>query len=144
MDGMRTGLRHRLQRALRRVEEQHRHLRAIQDEIDRAVSGEASEISDWVARLRDALRAHFDLEEQVVFPALHGLVPALRQELERLEREHGNFLGMLDDLVDGRELRAAVLRALREQLALHERQEERVMKQGLAGPEAPDDQAPDP
>lgn len=134
MDGMRTGLRHRLQRALRRVEEQHRHLGTVEEELDRALTGgAASEVASWVGVLRDALRAHFELEEQVVFPALHGLVPGFREELEQLERDHAAFLGALDDLVARRDgSPSAPMRALRERLARHEQAEERLMRRGLA------------
>ena len=93
MEGLRTGLRHRLERALRRVEDQHRLLRDVDAELARAAAaGAKSEVAEWLERKRDALIAHFEWEERVVFPAVHGLLPGTEHELAKLERDHGAFL----------------------------------------------------
>lgn len=119
------GLRLRLRRALRRTEGQHEQLRALLHDAEAA----ARDGEDPVAALRllrDGLRAHFELEEGVSFPALHGLAPSAQSELEHLEREHHGFLGDLAGLLDGECSCDGVLhfgRALRE----HEQREERLL-----------------
>jgi hypothetical protein len=40
----------------------------------------------------------FELEQGVCFPALHGVAPAWRADLERLEREHAGLLATLREL----------------------------------------------
>jgi hypothetical protein len=136
MEGMRAGLRSRLRRALQRVREQHRSLGEIAVELDRALpSGSRESVDVWLTRMRDGLVAHFELEEKVLFPALHGLDPATLPEIEQLERDHGRFLDGLGALL-GRELseRAlapAHLKGLRERLAAHELREEHLLARAL-------------
>lgn len=138
MEGMLTGLRTRLRRALQGVEKQHQQIRMIGDELGRAIaSGRVEDVETCVGRLRDALRAHFDLEEGVLFPALHGLVPSTQPELTQLERDHGAFLEVLHSLLpqEGGNAPAPVdLADLRARLAAHEAREERLMKQALEEP----------
>jgi hypothetical protein len=137
MEGMRAGLRSRLRRAQQRVGKQHRSLREIAVELDRAlVSGSSESVDAWLARMRDGLAAHFELEEKVLFPALHGLDPARLPELEQLERDHGRFLDDLGALL-GRERSESApapahLKGLRERLAAHELREERLLARALA------------
>jgi hypothetical protein len=136
MEGMRAGLRSRLRRALQRVGEQHRSLREIGVELDRALaSGSREPVDAWLTRMRDGLAAHFELEEKVLFPALHGLDPAMLPEIEQLERDHGRFLDALGPLL-GRELSEsplspAHLKGLRERLAAHELREEHLLAKAL-------------
>ena len=137
MEGMRAGLRSRLRRALQRVGEQHRSLREIAVELDRALaSGSRESVDAWLTRMRDGLTAHFELEEKVLFPALHGLDPATLPEIEQLERDHGRFLDGLGGLL-GRELSEsrlapAHLKGLRERLAAHELREEHLLATALS------------
>jgi hypothetical protein len=138
MEGMRAGLRSRLRRAVQRVEEQHRALREVAGALDRAfAAGSREEVDGWLTRMRDGLTAHFELEEEVVFPALHGLDPATRAEIAQLERDHGRFVAKLDALLarapDGAALAAANLKGLRERLAAHELREEHLLAQALGG-----------
>lgn len=136
MEGMRAGLRSRLRRALQRVGEQHRSLREIAVELDRALlSGSRESVDVWLTRMREGLTAHFELEEKVLFPALHGLDPATMPEIEQLERDHGLFLDGWGALL-GRELSESALapahlKALRERLAAHELREERLLARAL-------------
>lgn len=136
MERMLTGLRHRLERALHRVEEQHRLLREIADALDGAVaSGSPSEIERWLGRFLDALRSHFDLEESIVFPALHGMMKGARTELVQLENEHGVFLERLRDLAEPGDAEATlvdVLGGVRQKLRDHERAEEGLIERALA------------
>lgn len=111
----------------------------IADELDRAVAtGSHADVERWLARFSEALRSHFELEEMLVFPALPGVIPASRPDLERLEREHGEFLARLGELLrkgaptgEGLTLIDA-LAALRERLREHERVEEELIASGLA------------
>jgi hypothetical protein len=136
MEGMRSGLRSRLRRALQRVGEQHRSLREIAVELDRVLpSGSRESVDFWLTRMRDGLAAHFELEEKVLFPALHGLDPATMLEIEQLERDHGRFLDGWDALL-GRELSESALapahlKGLRERLAAHELREEHLLARAL-------------
>ena len=134
MEGMLTGLRSRLRRALQRVEHQHQQIREVGEQLERAIaSGSPDELATSVERLREALRAHFDLEEDVLFPAVHGLMPQTQPELFQLERDHGAFLEVLHGLLapDAGPPSAEELRDLRARLAEHERHEERMMTQAL-------------
>ena len=134
MHGMRTGLRHRLERSLHRIEEQHRQLREIGDELDRAVAvGSPGEIETWLSRFHLALRSHFDLEERSVFPAIHGLDESAEAQLSELEREHRDFLRALEALLtDGGggspSTLIDALAALREKLRAHEQREETLVE----------------
>lgn len=135
---MRAGLRSRLRRVVQRVEDQHRALREIAVELDRALASGSRELAHaWLTRMRDALRAHFELEEEVVFPALHGLDPDTLSEIEQLERDHGRFLERLRALLAGEPgatpLTPADVKGLRERLAAHELREEHLLEQALAG-----------
>lgn len=128
-----TGLRHRLRRALRRIESQHVQMRALLDELERAArSGAAAPMHEALAHLRDALAAHFELEDQMLFPALHGLAPGARAPLEALSHQHHLFLSDLDDMLASRRAcdTAAVAR-LHASLGEHERKEELLLEEIL-------------
>jgi iron-sulfur cluster repair protein YtfE (RIC family) len=136
MEGMRAGLLRRLRRALKRVEEQHRALREVAIELDRAVaSGSRESVDAWLTRMRDGLVAHFQLEEEVVFPALHGLDPEALAEIQQLERDHGRFLAKLAALIgrtpDSSALAPRDLKGMRERLAAHEMREEHLLARAL-------------
>ena len=137
MDGMLTGLRHRLDRALRRMEEQHRQLREINDALDGAVaSGVPGDIERWLGRFAEALTSHFELEESVVFPALHGMTASLQPQIRELEHDHGSFLERLRGLVEagspgGGSTLIDALAGLRQRLRDHEGVEERLVERAL-------------
>lgn len=129
-DALETGLRHRLRRALRRVESQHRTLRPLLAEAEESLRAgtPAAEIPQ-LAQLHDALKAHFELEDEVLFPAIHGLSPSTGAAIEALSREHETFLSelrrMLEAPADGDREVFAKLRAA---LGLHERREEQALE----------------
>jgi len=125
-----TGLRHRLRRALRRMESQHLHLRSLLGELDTALrDGAHAELPERLTRLRLALAAHFEVEDSVLFPALHGLSPHSQQDLEALSNEHGAFLDELLALASALDTArsAESFSRLRASLAEHERREERLL-----------------
>lgn len=137
MDAMEIGLRHRLRRALRQMEGQHRHLKPIYAELVRAVDGSAaSEMREWLSRYREALAAHFALEEEVLFPALRGLHPQRVGDLDRLSDDHQRFQAKLLE-IEGALLtacgpdNASRIAAFRDSLEDHERREERLVVQLL-------------
>jgi iron-sulfur cluster repair protein YtfE (RIC family) len=130
---METGLRHRLRRAVRQMATQHEHLRTLIHAIADAIEvGRVEEIQESVDRLRGSIEAHFSLEDDVFFPALHGLHPETGRELNDLMREHVDFLedlsrlrsglttGTLDDFAQG-------YRAFSQSIAEHECREERLV-----------------
>jgi hypothetical protein len=128
-----SGLRYRLRRVLRQIGEQHRQLREIQAGLDAAAAGgERAALRDAFVRYRHAIGAHFELEERVFFPALHGLHPDEREPLEALARDHAEMLGLLQrasPLLDAPGLDAfgAAFGAVRSSFASHERREEALV-----------------
>ena len=125
-DALETGLRHRLRRAVRRSESQHGQLRALLAEIEAPLrAGTRVVAADLVARLRDALQAHFELEDQTLFPALHGLRPEVGAPIEVLSREHAEFL---DGLAGASACDRDAFLRLRAALGDHERREEQLLE----------------
>lgn len=120
-------------REAQRISRQHRAL----DELH-AVVAERLEAADHdgtrlaFRRFADALEAHFSLEEGLYFPALHGLRPDLEEPLTRLAREHGELregLQGVEERLEAADLPGAGTRldATVSALALHEREEERIL-----------------
>ena len=128
-----TGLRYRVRRALRQIGEQHRQLRDLHDGLRAALaSGAQPDAREAFARYRDAVAAHFELEEEVFFPALHGLHPQERTELDALGRDHDALRAALERLL--RRLEPASLpdfapafEAFRREFASHEKREEALV-----------------
>jgi len=133
------GLRYRLRRALRQIGDQHRLLHELRERVAAALAaGEDGELRDAFVRYRHALGAHFELEDAVFFPALHGLHPEEQDDLEALSREHDGLLGGLRHLaelleVPGGEALAAALAAFQDELARHERREEGLVSRLAEG-----------
>jgi hemerythrin HHE cation binding domain-containing protein len=129
-DALETGLRHRLRRAVRRSESQHGQLRALIAEIEEPLRrGTRIVPAELLARLRDALQAHFELEDQTLFPALHGLRPDVSAPIELLCREHAGFLNDLGGaLASASGCDCDVFLRLRAALGDHERREEQLLE----------------
>jgi hypothetical protein len=128
-DSLETGLRHRLRRALRRTEAQHVKLRALLSELEGSLSaGKTGSIARQLARFCDALEAHFDLEDEVLFPALHGLHPPSKVALEALSSEHRLFLSELRGMLAAPSLDETTFARLRRALGEHERREEQLLE----------------
>jgi hypothetical protein len=113
MSDEQPGLRPRLAHASRRLAAQHEYLDALLATTQRAIARNTpSEAREALHAFRGALDAHFALEEQVHFPALHGLEPARGREIEELLLEHRSLrerLRVLEAKV-GREPRDGVAR----------------------------------
>jgi transposase len=128
-----AGLRYRMRRALRQIGDQHRQLREIHDRLGAAIaSGEQREARDALVRYRHAIGAHFELEDEVFFPALHGLHPEEREELEALGRDHLHLLAALERLSPPLEASSldrfnTAFQAFRDDLAKHEQREEALV-----------------
>lgn len=133
MEPTETGLRHRARRVARQISTQHRHLNPLFEALqDALVQGEAVEAQQACARFRDALDAHFSLEDEFFFPALHGLCPDRAPELSGLSRDHQRLLSELARLaaaVEGAELEQAarVLESFASTLSSHEHREEQLV-----------------
>jgi len=86
-----------------------------------------------VFRLQGALNAHFTVEEQIVFPALHGFHSELADKILALERDHERLREDLDRLTlaivasDNTTARRA-LEEFDAALSAHERCEERILE----------------
>ena len=133
MPAVQIGLRHRVRRLSQQTAEQHRQLDALRKQVAAALArGALADGRHAFESFAAALAAHFDLEQTVFFPALHGLSPSRTQELEALEREHAGFLAELRRVRE--ELEKAPAEAsgrafaqLLDGLAGHEQREERLV-----------------
>lgn len=86
------GLRMRVAQESRRISSQHRQLEELHAFVAAALErGDAAAACQAFVRLKDALDAHMSLEDELYFPALHGLEPALESELLSLARDHQRF-----------------------------------------------------
>jgi len=100
-------LRARLQRAAGQIQTQHRRLEPLFEELSRALASGISRDAQTAAfRLDGAIRAHFLLEEKIIFPAIRGLPLRDEEELAALADDHrglGQVLQMvIDQILDAR------------------------------------------
>ncbi|HEY8122306.1 MAG TPA: hemerythrin domain-containing protein [Myxococcota bacterium] len=127
------GLDLRLRREALRVASQHHQLDQFHEVFESALArGDVHSAQQSFARFADALEAHFQLEEQVYFPALHGRDVAAASELGELVREHDAVRGAVEEIhttLKKRDLVGcdALLSAWLPRLVLHERREEALM-----------------
>lgn len=133
------GLRMRLGSESRRIASQHQQLDTFFGEVFRALDrGGMHLASEAFRRFADALEAHFEVEEGIYFPALHGLQPQLEAELIRLVERHGDMrrelvaIRMLLDAGD-RESAAPRLERLAVEISEHEGQEEALVARSRPG-----------
>ena len=133
MEPMETGLRFRLKRAARQIGEQHRDLDKICLELGEAIEdGAVNDALDSFQRYCSVVAAHFNLEEGVFFPAIHGLHPEQGDELESLSRDHGEFSKELQQMAEqmlrsGVEAFANSFQTHLQALAAHEAREEQLV-----------------
>lgn len=134
MDPMVSGLRYRVRRAARQIGEQHRHLGEVLGKLEAILAeGSREGVDDLLVRYRSALDAHFALEDDVFFPALHGLHPEHAEELEALSRDHEAYARVLEELAHllqsaSLDRFARELRQLEKDLERHESREERLVR----------------
>jgi len=140
---MARGLRFRIQRAARKMAEQHQHIHGILRDFDHALAdGDRQRVMEVFDSYRSALEAHFSLEEGVFFPGLHGLQPQRSAELDALSQDHESFAAELERLAES--IRDVQLeRAFGElvtDLGQHERREEQIVRRLTEGEGGEDDQ----
>lgn len=127
------GLALRMRREALRVASQHHQLDQFHEVFENALArGDGASAQQSFARFADALEAHFKLEEQVYFPALHGMDAGSASELAELVREHDALREALAEVhgaLRERDLPAcdAALGAWLPRLILHERREEALL-----------------
>lgn len=127
-----SGLSRRLAIEGRRIAAQHAKLGELCVTLIDAVSDDhLAATRAALTTLREGLLAHFDVEERVQIPALHGSDPSLEPQLKQIIDHHTRFRSELQMFTHL--LQAGDLKALREPLALfvsalveHEAQEEEL------------------
>ena len=132
----------RLAHEARRIAAQHAYLDALESTTQLALqSGDGDAMRRALRAFGGSLDAHFTIEEQVQFPALHGLHPEMGAELAALVTDHDRFRGTVDGLhasVAGGDpvaRRGEVLdgfAGLCADLAAHEAREEALLARGTA------------
>jgi iron-sulfur cluster repair protein YtfE (RIC family) len=134
MDPMATGLRYRVRRVSRQIAVQHEQMHELVRELEQALTEQLPDrLKDVLLRFRGAMDAHFSLEDSVFFPALHGLHPEQRSELEELSRQHRSFgveVERLRQRLDEGSLErfGTAFYELLKGLALHEKREEKMVR----------------
>jgi hypothetical protein len=142
-DDDQPGLRLRLTHASRRIAGQHDYLDALVASTLRALERNTpAEAREGLEGFAGALDAHFALEEQLHFPALHGLRPEVAPEIEALMVEHRALRARVRGLGErvGREPRDEVTRefvGLADTLRDHESREEQLFASIEPAPEPP-------
>jgi iron-sulfur cluster repair protein YtfE (RIC family) len=130
-----NGLEKRVQIESRRISSQHRQLDQFHEMVATALEhGDPAQVRSAFTRFRDALEAHFSVEDDVYFPAVHGLRPQLESELTSLVADHREMRRQLEkvqQLLDADRLAegGAALDAMVSVLIEHETREERLLDQ---------------
>ncbi len=89
MDAYEVELRDRLKRTADQIQEQHRRLEPLFEDLSSALaSGTSRDAQTSAFRLDGAIRAHFLLEEKIIFPAIRGLCSQNDTELEAFAEDH--------------------------------------------------------
>jgi hypothetical protein len=101
METVETELREHLKRASDQIHAQHRRLEPLFEDLSDALAGGSSRDAQTAAfRLDGAVKAHFLLEEEVIFPAIRGLRPQHQAELEVLAADHQGLGVGLQTVID--------------------------------------------
>jgi hemerythrin-like domain-containing protein len=135
MDRLAAGLRYRVRRAARKIAEQHRHMAQLLRVFEETLADGAGEGAvEALGLYCGAVDAHFSLEDDVFFPALHGLNPNRGDALEALSREHAHYRAELEALrrsLEAGELPAFVGRfeSFVQEVRRHEVREERLVSE---------------
>ncbi len=101
MDAYEVELRDRLKRTASQIQIQHRRLEPLFEELSSALaSGSSRDAQTAAFQLDGAIRAHFLLEEKIVFPAIRGLRSQDDTELEALAKDHRGLGVELQAVID--------------------------------------------
>jgi iron-sulfur cluster repair protein YtfE (RIC family) len=137
-----TGLKLRMRGEERRISSQHRQLGELFERVMASVrvAGTRKAISDFLL-FSTALEAHMSVEEDIYFPALHGLRNDVGGELGDLVEEHETLRRDLAALranlmTDKREEGIRALEALADFVDRHEQTEEELIARITEGPVA--------
>jgi len=128
------GLEKRLSRQRSGIASQHRQLDVFVRKISQALrQGQRRDCETAVYQLQGALNAHFVVEEQIVFPALHGLNSKLADQIVALERDHERLRENVDRLalaIVASDITTAQrnLEEFDTALSAHERSEEQILE----------------
>jgi len=110
MEATEVEIRERLKRAADQIQAQHRLLEPLFKELSSSLaSGTSRDAQTAAFRLDGAIRAHFQLEEKIVFPMVRGLRVRDDSELEAIIEEHSSL---------GRELQSLIYQILESQFDL--------------------------
>lgn len=129
------GLGKRLRYEADRISSQHRKLDQLYEALRRDLERRARHTACIsFGRFRDALEAHFEIEDRVYFPAVHGLCPEHRGLLDRLSSDHVVFceeLVSIQRLLESDELDESEQRLVEliSGLRGHERREDGLLSQ---------------
>jgi iron-sulfur cluster repair protein YtfE (RIC family) len=135
METRQPGLRKRIEHEATGIRHQHRLLAQLIRDLSAALDdGVQARGQQLVSRLRSALRAHFLLEEDVVFPAFRGLHPEHGTAIDSLTDGHRDLWEELERVelsLEGADLEQAarLFAALRDALAAHEAAEEALLSE---------------
>jgi hypothetical protein len=136
------GLRMRMRGEERRISSQHKQLGELFDRVLASVNGGGPRLAlnDFLL-FSTALEAHMAVEEDIYFPALHGLREDVGDELVELVSEHVQIRGELrrvqNRLNDGDEAEARkALDDLASLVGRHEKKEEILLARISEGPDS--------
>lgn len=128
----RSGLSKRLQIEARRIAGQHEKLGELWGGFLTAFGRQQGDsVRRTFETLREALLSHFELEERVHLPALHGARRGIEAELARIVDDHRRFTNALEEVSEGLASEhfpavEAVVESLLASLNEHEAREERL------------------
>ncbi len=135
-----VGLKLRMRGEERRITSQHRQLGELFDRVMESVrvGGTRKAANDFLL-FSTALEAHMSVEEDIYFPALHGLRNDVGDELSDLVKEHEALREDLAALrtnlmTDDREAGVLALEMLADFVDRHERTEEELIARITEGP----------
>jgi iron-sulfur cluster repair protein YtfE (RIC family) len=101
MDATEVEIRERLKRAADQIQAQHRRLEPLFEKLSSSLASETSRDAQTAAfQLDGAIRAHFQLEEKIVFPMVRGLRVRNDSELDAIIEEHHSLGRELQSLID--------------------------------------------
>jgi len=101
MEAAEVELRGRLKRAAGQIQTQHRRLEPFFEDLSRALaSGTSRDAQNAAFRLDGAIKAHFLLEEKIIFPAIRGLPSEHHADIEALAEDHRRLGAALQAVID--------------------------------------------
>jgi hemerythrin len=127
------GFERRLRFESARISSQHEKLNELYADLRRELARSARHNAFvCFGRFRDALEAHFEVEDRLYFPAVHGFHPHEEPLLSELAREHETFrkeLATIGRLLEAHEHEESeeLLARLVARLILHEQKEDALL-----------------